>query len=83
MLVSVTLDAPPALPDSEAVRARHGLTKREAEVALLLAEGLSNAEIAERLFVSPHTARHHVENVLSKLGINSRAAVAARLLGTA
>lgn len=83
MLVSVTLDAPPALPEVAAIRSRHGLTKREAEVALLLAEGCSNAEIAERLFVSPHTARHHVENVLGKLGINSRAAVAARLLGKA
>ncbi len=83
LLVSAALDAPPALPDAEAVRARHGLTKREAEVALLVAEGLSNAEVAERLFVSPHTARHHVENVLGKLGLASRAAVAARLMGTA
>ena len=82
VLVSITLDAPPALPEPEAVRARHGLTKREAEVALLLAEGLSNAEIAERLFVSPHTARHHVESVLAKLDLTSRAAVAARLMGT-
>lgn len=82
-LISVSLDAPPALPDAEAVRARHGLTKREAEVALLLAEGHSNADLAERLFVSPHTARHHVENVLSKLGLTSRAAVAARLMGAA
>jgi DNA-binding CsgD family transcriptional regulator/PAS domain-containing protein len=83
VLVSVALDVPPALPDPEAVRTRHGLTKREAEVALLLAEGRSNADLAERLFVSPHTARHHVENVLSKLGLTSRAAVAARLMGAA
>ena len=83
ILVSITLDAPPSLPNAEAVRARHGLTKREAEVALLLAEGLTNADLAERLFVSPHTARHHVESVLAKLGLTSRAAVAARLMGTA
>jgi DNA-binding CsgD family transcriptional regulator len=83
VLITVTLDAPPSLPDAEAIRARHGLTKREAEVALLLAGGLSNAEIAERLFVSPHTARHHVENVLGKLQLSSRAAVGARLMGTA
>lgn len=78
-LITVSLAAPPALPDADAVRLRHGLTKREAEVALLIAEGLSNAEIADRLFVSSHTARHHVENVLGKLGLTSRAAVATRL----
>ena len=83
VLVSVVLEARLALPSAEDVRARHGLTKREAEVALLLAEGLSNADLAERLYVSPHTVRHHVESVLGKLGLTSRAAVAARLMGTA
>ncbi len=73
----------PCRSRTEAVRLRHGLTKREAEVALLLAEGRSNADVAAQLFVSPHTARHHVENVLGKLGLTSRAAVAARLLGRA
>lgn len=82
LLVTVMAPAAPALPSPESVRERHGLTRREAEVALLLADGLSNADLADRLFVSPHTARHHVENVLAKLELSSRAAVAARLLRT-
>ncbi len=83
VLVSVQSSATPALPAPDDVRQRFGLTRREAEVALLLAEGLSNAQMAERLFVSPHTARHHVENVMGKLEVVSRAAVAARLLASA
>ena len=45
-----------------------GLTARQLEVLALLAEGLTNAEIAERLVVSPRTAEHHVAAVLAKLG---------------
>lgn len=52
-----------------------GLTKREAEVAGLLAEGLSNAAIAERLVLSPRTVEHHVAAVLAKLEVASRHAV--------
>ena len=53
------------------------LTAREQEVAVLLAEGLSNAQVAEALRVSTHTARHHTESVLLKLGVHSRAAAGA------
>ena len=81
LLVTVGPVGPAPLPSAEAVRARLGLTRREAEVALLVAEGLPNDAIAERLFVSPHTARHHTENLMAKLGLNRRFDVAKRLRG--
>ena len=56
-----------------------GLTARELEVAELLAEGLRNADIAERLVVAPKTVDHHVSAVLSKLSVSNRAAVAEAL----
>ena len=60
-----------------------GLTRRETEVLTLMADGLRNAEIAERLYLAPKTVRHHVSAILGKLGIETRteAARAATLLG--
>ena len=52
--------------------ARDKLTEREREVLELLAEGLSNAAIAERLVVSVHTVRNHVANLSTKLGAHSK-----------
>ncbi len=54
-----------------------GLSPREVDVVRLIAAGRSNREIADALFVSPSTAISHVSNILAKLGLDSRAAVAA------
>jgi DNA-binding CsgD family transcriptional regulator len=66
----------PVQPDPKELHTRFGLTKRQASVALLLAEGRSNEEIARALSISSHTARHHTEQVLAKLNAKSRAEVA-------
>ncbi|MEO6126100.1 MAG: LuxR C-terminal-related transcriptional regulator [Ilumatobacteraceae bacterium] len=53
------------------------LTARESEVATLIAEGLTNGQLAERLFISPKTAAVHVSNILAKLSLSSRTEIAA------
>ncbi len=68
---------------AEAAALVQNLTSREHEVLLLLAQGLSNAEIARQLFVSPTTVKTHVGNVLSKLDARDRvqAVIAAYVAG--
>ncbi|MGW5144841.1 protein kinase domain-containing protein [Rhodococcus koreensis] len=72
-----------ALHEQPAGASAHGtgpstrLTKREGQVADLIAEGLTNQAIADRLVISPRTAQGHVEHILAKLGFTSRAQVAA------
>jgi DNA-binding NarL/FixJ family response regulator len=58
---------------SSTQRNPHGLTQREAEILALLSDGLRNAAIAKRLFVSTKTVDHHVSSILTKLGVPSRA----------
>lgn len=62
---------------------RLGLSDREAEVMKLLVEGLSASAVAERLSISPHTARHHIASIYAKLGVSSRAAAVAAVLRVA
>ncbi|QWF77083.1 HTH-type transcriptional regulator MalT [Amycolatopsis sp. CA-230715] len=71
-------------PGERAPRAgRHGLTPRELEILHLVADGLGNADIGERLFISAKTASVHVSNILGKLAVANRveAAAQARRLG--
>lgn len=60
-------------PGRPAPRGPGVLTRRETEVLRLLAEGLSNEQIAQRLFLSKRTVEHHVSNILGKLGVTTRA----------
>jgi DNA-binding NarL/FixJ family response regulator len=66
-------------PSRAGLEGRYGLTRRELEVAKLLARGMSNASIARELRISAHTARHHTQRVLSKLSVHSRAEAGAKL----
>jgi len=59
-------------PDRERLRVAASLTGREAEVLRALAEGLSNAEIAGRVWLSPETVKTHVKAILGKLGVRDR-----------
>lgn len=70
--VKALVEAAMAKPD-----VGHDLTARELDALALLVEGLGNAEIAERLVISHHTARYHVSSILSKLGAANRAEAAA------
>jgi DNA-binding CsgD family transcriptional regulator len=69
----------PLLPTVSRLRSRFRLTTREAEVALLLAEGASDADIGRILGMSVHTARHHGERIFTKVGVHSRKALALHL----
>lgn len=67
--------------DDETLAQRYGLTPRQAAVARLLTQGLSNEEVADQLGISRFTARNHTEQVLAKIGAPTRARVGAILRG--
>jgi DNA-binding CsgD family transcriptional regulator/tetratricopeptide (TPR) repeat protein len=64
-------NAPPAAPAYPA-----GLSAREAEVLRLVAQGLTNSQVAERLYLSPRTVENHLRSIYGKLGVPTRAAAA-------
>jgi DNA-binding NarL/FixJ family response regulator len=77
---AILVQAVPGRRGSAGAGSAHGLTRREQEIATLLATGAGTGAIATALQLSPHTVRRHVESILRKLGIRSRAAVAVALL---
>jgi DNA-binding CsgD family transcriptional regulator len=79
-------DGAQRIPGATDRPALFSLTAREQEVLALLAEGMTNAQLAEALFISERTANRHVSNIFTKLGVHNRtqaarAAVAAGLAG--
>jgi DNA-binding CsgD family transcriptional regulator len=64
----------------ERVLARHDLSRREAQVALCCAEGLTNAQIGDKLFIAEQTVKFHLRHIFIKFGVKRRAELMARLL---
>ena len=81
VLVYAEAGQPEPAPEDK-LRERFRLTRKEARVALLLAQYMSNEQVAAELCISPHTARHHTQSVLDKLGIKSRKDVKPRIEST-
>jgi DNA-binding NarL/FixJ family response regulator len=64
-------------PDDASPGPRQALTRREAEVAALVARGLTNRDVAAQLFLSVRTVEVHVDHILTKLGFRTRTQLAA------
>src|SRR2546430_1319988 len=69
----------PRGPRATTLRNRSNLTERETQILAMVAEGLTNGEIAERLFLSTKTVDHHVSAILAKLGVKTRGQAAAQV----
>jgi HD-GYP domain-containing protein (c-di-GMP phosphodiesterase class II) len=74
--VAAVVDAAGGPPQRKVGLRPAGLSEREIEVLQLMAQGLSNRELARRLYISPRTAEHHVQHIYTKIGASSRAAAA-------
>jgi len=74
--IAYALEEKPSAPTRQS-SVQESLTRRELEIAALVAEGLSNKQIAARLVIGQRTAETHIENIMNKLGVNTRAQVAA------
>ena len=75
-LLALAREAPGSAGGGKAAGSSGGLSKRELEVARLVASGMTSRAIAERLFLSERTVESHLEHILTKLGFSSRAQVA-------
>ena len=76
-LIALAREAPGGPRGGKAANRAGGLSKRELDVARLVASGMTSRAIAERLFLSERTVESHLEHTMTKLGFSSRAQVAA------
>ena len=81
--IQLIVDAFPTIPDLQQEPAQQLLTPREREILLLLADGLSYAQITERLTITENTLKTHIKRIYSKFHVNNRmqAVLAAQDLG--
>jgi DNA-binding CsgD family transcriptional regulator len=70
----------PSSGDAPAAPSADGLTQREREVALLVADGLRSREVAERLGIASQTVKSHLKTIFDKLGVRNRVELARRLV---
>ena len=80
--IAVTIEPSTGVDRLDVYSRACALTRREAEVLMLLCEGLDTREIAERIVVSEHTAGDHLKSILAKTGARTRQQLLARGLGT-
>ena len=66
--------------DFEKAKNKFHLTTRELELLVLLCDGISNREISEKLFLSEHTVKDHIKNIMRKMGVDSRGAIIVAIL---
>jgi DNA-binding CsgD family transcriptional regulator len=77
--VAIILQAAPAPSIAPLISATYGLTARERELTGLVLKGCKTSEIAERLYISPHTVQGHLKAIFAKTGVRSRRELVARL----
>ncbi len=80
VLVEKIVDRHLAEIDFDGLGRDYGLSKRETEVLQLISRGLSNLDIAGRLFISEYTVKDHTKKILSKMNVASRSGIIASLL---
>jgi DNA-binding CsgD family transcriptional regulator len=76
VLVAAGHGEPRGAPTGKRPQNPGGLTRREVDVLRLAARGHTTREIADRLFISPKTADHHIQHIYGKIGVSTRAAAA-------
>lgn len=77
----VTVEPTPSIDVVRLMLTAYSVTRREQDVCLELLSGRSTSDIAERLFISPHTVQDHLKSVFEKVGVRSRGELVAVLQG--